>query len=1202
MGVKSLWSLLAPVGRPVPLENIEGTALAIDSSIWIYQFQATMRDKEGRALVNAHVLGFLRRICKLLFYGIRPVFVFDGGAPALKRNTISERKKKKSGAAASHVKIAERLLAAQMRREALGHAQALHPPSSKGKQKVPFGPVVLDENTVYLEDIDSSVTKTPAKNKDAQLSSPSSKKKNRFHDHDPYKLPEVNMEEQVAKATRTHAPDPRLATEEELRTFIEEMRPEDFDVASPAFRELPTEVQYEIVGDLRLKSRQTSYKRLQNMLRKAATPLDFSREQIKNLQQRNSLTQQLLMTTDSIGKAHLTIPVRIASERNREYVLIKNEGADGGWILGIRDEGTRAKPIEIDQDAQVPVSEDDSDLEMEEVSIPGAASFDPDLREYQQTMALSAMAKRSQAGTIAKPVQRRVKTKLLFDLDDEDDLPRFHSLESDEEDSELAMAIQASLDSQSAKAPLAHASLHSAEPSSSKHVPQTPPSKSSALVVEERHSRSPLAAIRTTRFSSYDDDEDLYTSPSRLETALSIARAGPVPRTSVTFPHHITQSSTFGNPSLLVPHKATVHSFTPSGQLPDTVEIILPAEAHEEPALPPPFKPSPVVPELPTVRSFSAARSPVPLVDVEESDDMEEVVMVPPTFATPIPPPTPLSPSPSMNGTIRGDVTRKSSVHVSFNLPQSTSPSPTVSPSKVRVTEENSDDSAIEWSRSLSPVGDLPKETDIPAVQRQAEKEEGWDAAQEMDPHEEAGEFARFISQVKGKDFDAVRNEIDDEIIELNRQKKVAMRDSEDITQHMISQIMLMLRLFGIPYITAPMEAEAQCAELVSLGLVDGIITDDSDVFLFGGMRVYKNMFNQSKTVECFLLSDLSRELGLERDALIRLAYLLGSDYVDGLPGVGPVVAMELIKEFSGEDGLHKFKDWWTKVQSGRDREEDNNTKFRNRFKKKFKDLYLPPEWPNPLVRDAYYHPTVDSSEEPFKWGMPDLDALRHFVHEELGWNETKVDDLLLPIIQKMSKRNQVASVNRQGNLNEFFDMAPGPGSCVPRKRQAYASKRLQQVISDFRKEQTQIQGRNTRTPTHDQDHDFVPEDEAAPPKKRRNTTASRKGKKKASVRTEKKGPDRSTTNPKAKNSAAHAMAASFLGANKGADNENGSEMGDKSGLSGDDLEGNSRLPDSMLPSGPLAVKLRSRVKPVRKGEGEISKLSPFTGNEVSGS
>ena len=141
-----------------------------------------------------------------------------------------------------------------------------------------------------------------------------------------------------------------------------------------------------------------------------------------------------------------------------------------------------------------------------------------------------------------------------------------------------------------------------------------------------------------------------------------------------------------------------------------------------------------------------------------------------------------------------------------------------------------------------------------------------------------------------------------------------------------------MLRLFGIPYITAPMEAEAQCAELVSLGLVDGIITDDSDVFLFGGLRVFKNMFNQSKTVECFVLSDLARELGLDRDTLVRLAYLLGSDYVDGLPGVGPVVAMELLKEFPGEDGLHKFKEWWLKVQSGKDSTEDSKSKFRKRF------------------------------------------------------------------------------------------------------------------------------------------------------------------------------------------------------------------------------------------------------------------------------
>ncbi|KAG2074311.1 PIN domain-like protein [Suillus decipiens] len=960
MGVKSLWDLLSPVGRPVPLETIEGKALAIDSS-------------------------FFRRICKLLFYGVRPVFVFDGGAPALKRNTIIERKKKKSGAAATHAKTAERLLAAHMRREALLHVQTSHPSSSKGKQKVPSGPVVLDENAVYLEDIDNSVPKTPGKKK-SEETPPSSKKKARFYDHDPYRLPEVNLEERVAKASSSQAPDPRLATEEELRTFIEEMRPEDFDVSSPAFRELPTEVQYEIVGDLRLKSRQTSYKRLQNMLRKAETPLDFSREQIKNLKQRNALTQQLLTTTDSIGKAHITIPVRIASERNREYVLVKNEGADGGWVLGIRDDGTRSKPIEIDQDKPTLQSDSDDDMEMEEISIPGNVTADSDLREFQ----------------------RQIKSKPLFDLDDDEDTSGPLDDEFDHiRDPELALAIQASLEDHTANY----------KPITSEHYP---PKFSPPATPQSKPALRP-----------HDSDDDLYTSPSRLETALSIAGAGPVRKPSGTL-HDLPSQSAFGKAALLVSPKTAsrpmpIDQSSLSESEDSSMDEVLPVQPvevlHRKSSL---VATSTHVelPQFPEILQEAAQNS---------DDDMEVPVGGHVHNIPEGPVPTAIS-SPE-------DVAkeRQSTFSASLQLPKSLECLPQPSTSDVVTPDaripESDDESDIEWSRSPSPVlGTAPESTD----QRPSAVAETWDAAEEMDPHAEEGEFARFISQVKGKDLDTVRHEIDEEIRTLNLQKKAAMRDSEDITQQMISQIMLLLRLFGIPYITAPMEAEAQCAELVSLGLVEGIITDDSDVFLFGGVRVFKNMFNQSKTVECFLSSDLSRELGLERDTLIRLAYLLGSDYVEGLPGVGPVMAMELLKEFPGEDGLHKFKDWWTKVQSGRDRAEDNTTKFRKRFKKKFKNLYLPLEWPNASVRDAYYHPTVDSSDEPFKWGMPDLDALRHFFHEELHWNQTKVDETLLPIIQKMNKRNQAASTNRQGNLNGFFEVAPGSGSYAPRKRQAY--------------------------------------------------------------------------------------------------------------------------------------------------------------------
>ena len=88
MGVTGLWSIVQPCARPTKLETLNRKRLAVDASIWIYQFLKAVRDKEGNALRNSHVVGFFRRICKLLYFGIKPVFVFDGGAPVLKRQTV----------------------------------------------------------------------------------------------------------------------------------------------------------------------------------------------------------------------------------------------------------------------------------------------------------------------------------------------------------------------------------------------------------------------------------------------------------------------------------------------------------------------------------------------------------------------------------------------------------------------------------------------------------------------------------------------------------------------------------------------------------------------------------------------------------------------------------------------------------------------------------------------------------------------------------------------------------------------------------------------------------------------------------------------------------------------------------------------------------------------------------------------------------
>lgn len=1152
MGVKGLWSLLNPVARPVQIEGMEGKRLAIDSSIWLYQFQATMRDKDGRVLVNAHVLGFLRRINKLLFHGIKPVFVFDGGAPALKRSTIAERKRKKTGAAANHAKVAEKLFAAQMRREAVKAAQvaqeqkeakaaaeaaaeyARRYPDEAGEQ--------IAEGAVYLEDLEGRAGPSrprspgPAQSEGADPSAvPTDPKKRRkyFKKHDPYRLPAAEM----PTVSTSDRPDARLATEEELKQFIDEVHPEDIDIESAEFRALPTEVQYEIIGDLRIRSRQQSHRRLADMLRAAPTPLDFSKAQIKHLSQRNALTQQLLTVTDMVGKAHLTIPVRIAAERNREYVLVKKDETEGGgWALGIR-EGSKEKPIEVEPTEPKTESEDDSDIEL--VSPPPQAAMDQDLREYRRQQVLEAIAARYAPKRPARaPLDvavtpfgpsRTASSKPLFDVDGEGE----EEVVPTANDEALALALQQEelgddemeVDEDLAKA-LALSRRDAERKSRSENEGfRVVGVEKDELIEEEDGDMEEVdlvpsgtvtpAQVDVEAEASEDEDEfeevdtsSTTLSSSRVSLGASIAPGMETLEIAATHPN----STRMINPIVVDDDDddddegdPVVSTFTEKGgpvYRPPTASDLpeRAAQSSGEQALPaisslPQMSQSTVVPIRPKAlhKLNSAVNVPSPLRNVAQPkspksspisvDDVPVPADGPDLSFTleatnpieirgapspdMIPPRSP--PSPDLYGS--GSLERP-------HFPERPSPHSPVMYNEMdddddegsQIDENDETRSTYSWSRSPTPPPRPLRTTEsdvslnsaaspspaLVAAPRDDDEDDG-DLAP-ADVAAESDDYARFVASIKNRDLNEVRGEIDDEIRVLNSENRVAMRDSDEITQSMIAQIQTLLRHFGIPYITAPMEAEAQCAKLAQLGLVDGIITDDSDVFLFGGGQCFKNIFNDAKYVECFLLADVERELMLTRERLISLAYFLGSDYTLGLPGVGPVMGLEILANFPGERGLYDFKEWWGRVQRGNDTEEESGTKWRKSFKRRFlKSIYLTADWPDPLVREAYLYPTVDESEEPFHWGFPRLSALRTFLHEELSWSISKVDDELTPIVQRVSLRGKHGALNKQGTLDPFFDLSAGAGHYAPRKRGMNVSKRLMGVIKQFKEAEARI-------------------------------------------------------------------------------------------------------------------------------------------------
>ena len=58
----------------------------------------------------------------------------------------------------------------------------------------------------------------------------------------------------------------------------------------------------------------------------------------------------------------------------------------------------------------------------------------------------------------------------------------------------------------------------------------------------------------------------------------------------------------------------------------------------------------------------------------------------------------------------------------------------------------------------------------------------------------------------------------------------------------------------------------------------------------------YRHLFEERKYVEEYRVSDVEAELGLSQEALVRMALLLGSDYTEGVPGIGIVNALEVVR------------------------------------------------------------------------------------------------------------------------------------------------------------------------------------------------------------------------------------------------------------------------------------------------------------------
>ena len=1219
MGVHGLWPILQPCARPTPLPTLNRKRLAVDASIWIYQFLKAVRDKEGNALRNSHVVGFFRRICKLLFHGIKPVFVFDGGAPALKRQTIIGRKRRREGRRDDAVRTAGKLLAVQMKRRDEEAEEKRKREMERGSAWVDVDDDVVKEgeDLVYVGEMGMSAQER--------------QKTRKFFKKDAYHLPEL----QDGIEGMGQPNDPRIMSAEELAGYAqqfndgEEVNMYDFskiDFDGEFFKSLPAADRYNILNAARLRSRLRmglSHEQLKKMF---PDQMDFSRFQIERVRERSDLTRRVMNLT---GFADDSGSGRIAGNRSREYVLVKNDGVEGGWALGVvstdKSVGERSKPIDIDAISkkviQLEDSDEDEDFEDVPIHVPSQLHRIPRLKKpinpdegvwqdpamfEDRSRADSASNKNVDSLFVDEERGPSSRNELTFD-DEEEELNRAIALSMQkdtsppadirpgetEEEAHVRKAIALSLgkpqqasDSEDEEefedVPLPEYKQKAVE--APKPIGTTN-GKMVAHIVNNRANASVPKRKPATAFvadSDSDSDVDIRATLARAKKQKTSTSSRP------SAPTAAPQNNPFGGllPFESIPFKSLFKKSAPeaigstAGDT-DTDEdmeggFTKGLEKEKSKPLPPWLLGTGDIREelteqqkkdqelndedrqqaLEEERLYRKNRAPITIDSDEEKDDDGsdvEIVDGPAIKQTNEPiaiesrSPTPVVTASNPTADRQHIIVETDNVETMAELAEEVRAEPPVSeiPQNRRPVEPPQDESEVsastdaevneevDWSesdygdtvakskkalntaasaesvvaklaskspsplfeevelsapmelanhhdsaktstpRSPSPVfADGDPSGQYPHTDQQGPMEEFDDFS---DPEDEellaqlaieAEEHARFASTLNNKSEQENQASYEAELKALRSQQKKDRRDADEVSHIMVTECQALLRLFGLPYVTAPMEAEAQCAELVSLGLVDGVVTDDCDIFLFGGTRVYKNMFNSNKFVECYLSNDIEKELSISRDQLIGLAHLLGSDYTEGLPGIGPVTALEILSEFPSPDtGLEEFREWWTATQLNGLKPNQETTTFRKKFKRaQATKLFLPAQFPSHAVTEAYLKPDVDSNPEQFQWGVPDLDQLREFLMQTIGWSQERTDEVLVPVIRDMNQREREGT---QANITRFFGGNVGAGVNLgegAEKNVEKGSKRMREAVGKLKAKKSGIAGSQLTT------------------------------------------------------------------------------------------------------------------------------------------
>ena len=203
-----------------------------------------------------------------------------------------------------------------------------------------------------------------------------------------------------------------------------------------------------------------------------------------------------------------------------------------------------------------------------------------------------------------------------------------------------------------------------------------------------------------------------------------------------------------------------------------------------------------------------------------------------------------------------------------------------------------------------------------------------------------------------------------EEQLEVAREEgdEVAIAQLESRTQRLTPTIQEtsreLLGLLDVPIVEAPAEGEAQAAHMVRRGDADYVGSEDYDALLFGAPLTLRQLTSKGNPELMDLAATLAKH-DLTQEQLIDAAILIGTDFNEGVSGIGPKTAIKEITEHG---------DLWSVLEARGD-----SVEYGDRVRQLFRE---------PNVTDDYeFDAAVD----------PDLEAAREYVCDEWGVDADEV-------------------------------------------------------------------------------------------------------------------------------------------------------------------------------------------------------------------